>query len=82
MSLEGMYRKAKRQIKKRDAELAKKGTTAGQEAIKQHEAMSKAQTAYMRLPDAAKWAAKNPENAAYDQDGNPVDFSHWLGHDK
>lgn len=82
MALEDMMRKARRQIKKRDAELAKKGTTAGKEAVARHEAMSKAQAEFLRLPPAAKWAAKNPDNAAFDQDGNPVDFTHWMGHDK
>lgn len=38
MSLEGMYRKGKRSIKKRDAALAKQGTTAGKEAQKKNTA--------------------------------------------
>jgi hypothetical protein len=39
MSLEGMMRKAKRQIKKREADLAAKGTTATKEQIKKNEAI-------------------------------------------
>jgi hypothetical protein len=38
MSLEGMYRKGKRSIKKRDASLAKQGTTAGKEVQKKNTA--------------------------------------------
>ena len=38
MSLEDKYRKAKRVIKKRDAKLAKQGTTAGQETSKTNRA--------------------------------------------
>lgn len=44
MGLEDSYRKAKRKINKRDAALAKKGTTAGQDAAKKRsEAKSAAQ---------------------------------------
>ena len=39
MSLEGMMRKARRQLKKRDADLAAKGTTAAEEQIKKNEAI-------------------------------------------
>lgn len=42
MGLEGRYRKAKRQIQKRDAKLAKQGTTAGQEAQKKKAAQTAA----------------------------------------
>lgn len=74
MSLEDMYRKAKRQIKKRDAALAKQGTTAGQEAAKRASNLSKPQ-----MSSAARWALQNPDNARYDNDGNPVTFDHWMG---
>ena len=26
------------------------------------------------------WALKNPEMSKYDNDGNPVDMTHWMGH--
>jgi hypothetical protein len=77
-----MSRRAKRYIKKRDADLAKQGTTAGQVQAARSAAMSKAQADFARLPAAGKWAAQNPDNAKYDQDGNPVDFTHWLGNDR
>jgi hypothetical protein len=28
-------------------------------------------------PSSAVWAIKNPDMAKYDNDGNPVDPSHW-----
>jgi hypothetical protein len=73
MSLEDMYRRGKRQIKKRDAELAKQGTTAGQEAAKRLSSLSKAQ-----LSSSARWALENPDNARYDNDGNPKKISDWF----
>lgn len=30
------------------------------------------------LSAAVQWAKANPELAAYDNDGNPVEPSHWL----
>lgn len=29
-------------------------------------------------PSSAVWAVKNPDLAKYDNDGNPVDPSHWA----
>ena len=29
------------------------------------------------LSPQMKWALENPDNAKYDNDGNPVDSSHW-----
>ncbi len=73
MGLEGMYRKGVRQIRKRDAKLAAMGTTAGKEAAKRNKNLNTTQ-----WPESAKWAAKNPDLAAYDNDGNPVNPSHWA----
>lgn len=72
MSLEGRYRKAVSSIRKRDKKLAAQGTTAGKEAAKKNKNLSTSQ-----WPASAKWAAKNPELSAYDNDGNPVNPSHW-----
>ena len=64
MSLEGMMRKAKRQIKKREADLAAKGTTAGAEQIEKNEAiearkssgvLSRAQRDAIRASEAKKF---------------------------
>ena len=73
MSLEDMYRKAKRQIKKRDAALAKQGTTAGQQAAERLSNLSKSQ-----MSDTARWALQNPDLARYDNDGNPKSIHEWL----
>lgn len=73
MGLEGMYRKAVSNIRKRDAKLAKQGTTAGKEAAKRNKHLNTYQ-----WPESATWATKNPELAAYDNDGNPVNPSHWA----
>lgn len=35
-----------------------------------------------QLSEAAKWALNNRDAAKYDQDGNPVELSHWFGHDR
>lgn len=32
---------------------------------------------YSNLSAAQKWALKNPDNAKFDNDGNPVPLSHW-----
>lgn len=29
---------------------------------------------------AWNWALKNQEMSKYDNDGNPVDMTHWMGH--
>lgn len=73
MSLEGMYRRGVRQIRKRDKALAAQGTTAGKETAKRNRILNKHQ-----WPASATWAAQNPELAAYDNDGNPVSPSHWA----
>ena len=67
MTLERRLKRAKYFIAKRDAELAKRGTTAGQETAKRAAAIHPA------LSASIKWAAQNPDNAAYDNDGNPVE---------
>ena len=72
MSLEGMYRKGVRQIKKRDKQLAEQGTTAGKQAAERNANLSR------QMSPAAVWALKNPEMAKYDNDGNPVTFDHWT----
>jgi hypothetical protein len=73
MSLEGMYRKSVAGIRKRDKKLAAQGTTAGKEAAKRNQNLNTTQ-----WPESAVWATKNPEMAAYDNDGNPVAPSHWA----
>jgi hypothetical protein len=73
MGLEGMYRKAVSNIRKRDKKLAAFGTTAGKEAAKRNQNLSPTQWSA-----SAKWAVKNPEMSAYDNDGNPVNPSHWA----
>ena len=72
MGLEGMYRKSVRQIRKRDKKLAAQGTTAGKEAAKKNKNLNNYQWSA-----SATWAAKNPDLAADDNDGNPVSPSHW-----
>lgn len=59
MSLEDMSRKAKRKNKKRDADLAAKGTTAGAEQIKKNEAIQR-RTAAQSLSAAQAKAAQAP----------------------
>jgi hypothetical protein len=73
MGLEGRYRKAVSNIRKRDKKLAALGTTAGKEAAKRNQNLNPTQWS-----TSAKWAAKNPELASYDNDGNPVNPSHWA----
>lgn len=65
MSLEGMYRKAVRKIRKRDAALAKRGTTAGQETINAN--LRKEQFSGIN-PITGHTAL----SAMYDNDGNPI----------
>lgn len=39
-----------------------------------------AQAAEPVTSSAWSWALKNPEMSKYDNDGNPVDMTHWMGH--
>lgn len=59
MSLEGMSRRARRASKKRDADLAKKGTTAKEEQIKKNEEIQR-RTAAQSLSAAQKRAVEAP----------------------
>jgi hypothetical protein len=57
MSLEDMHRRAVRRIKKRDAALAKQGTTAGKEELKRQDRIAAAASlsaAQFNAPDKAK----------------------------
>jgi hypothetical protein len=57
MSLDDMHRRAVRRIKKRDAALAKKGTTAGKEELKRQDRIAAATSlsaAQFNTPDPAK----------------------------
>lgn len=78
MGLEGMYRGWRKRIRKRDAELQKQGTTAGQEQVKVNRNLSKLQK-WDALSSSQQWAVQNPDLAAYDHDGNPIDdpMKHW-----
>jgi hypothetical protein len=44
---------------------------------KQPQTPSQNQNLGKQWPSSAIWAAKNPDLAKYDNDGNPVDPSHW-----
>jgi hypothetical protein len=59
MSLEGMMRKARGQLKKRDADLAAKGTTAAEEQIKTNEEIQR-RTAARSLSAAQQKAVEAP----------------------
>ena len=56
---------------------------AGRQIRKSQYAKKKAQEAQgntnlgKQWPSSAVWAMKNPDLAKYDNDGNPVDPSHW-----
>ena len=71
MSLEGMMRKAKRGIKKRDADLAAKGTTAKEEQIKKNEAIE-ARNSSGVLSAAQQEAAKAAEAKKFPEPGEGV----------
>lgn len=75
MSLEGRYKKAKSSIKKRDAQLAARGTTAGKEVANSNANKSQFNPAPFGASDATpnrKTKMTTPRSEYQDsQEGNP-----------
>jgi hypothetical protein len=64
---------ARRAIKASNKRIAAK---RAQEAVKAQAPVNR--NASRQLSSTAVWAIKNPDLAAYDNDGNPVDKSVWF----
>lgn len=78
MSFDDFARRAFRKAKYRDKMRAKEAAANKKAAEKAIANGAKVDTGWnANLSASQKWAIQNPDNAKFDNDGNPVTSEHW-----